>query len=64
MVYHLTPVECENGYCQQKGIIFGDDVEKREPSCTAGDGMEGVSCALEDSMDAPQQIKNQTTKQP
>lgn len=64
MMYHLTPIEGENGYCQNKDIIFGEDVEKSEPLYTAGDGMEGDSSTLEDSMDAPQNIKNKTTKQP
>ena len=41
----------------------GEDVEKREPSCTVGGNVNSTAATMKKSMEVPQKIKNRTTIQ-
>ena len=49
-------------WTNQETIDAGEDVEKREPSCTVGGNAN--LCTLENSVEVPQKIKNRTTLWP
>ena len=53
--YHLTPVRMS--FIPKAKASVGKDVEKREPSCTAGGNADWCS-NYGNSMEVPQKIKN------